>query len=275
MILNTITKEQFEEVEITESNLQNLVIENFQILFPNLRLIESEFVIKGDVRLFGMSGRIDVLAYNPHENNLVIIELKKEHSKNIIIQAIDYSDYIEENLELIISRIDQLSIKEKKTLLQLNNSPKIILIAKSFFHPTIRRAKRLSNDVELYKYKYYSGGQLLIREIVDNSQIRERLQRESSSEEALLHSEKVIELTKKFLGLGLINERYHKIENDKLIINQTNLYKVYSEYFKQKELDFLSKVDFYDAIRKSKEFVKNIKGTRFKNNNTSAIMIKI
>jgi len=45
MILNTITKEQFEEVEITESNLQNLVIENFQILFPDLRLIESEFIL--------------------------------------------------------------------------------------------------------------------------------------------------------------------------------------------------------------------------------------
>ncbi|WP_290700187.1 hypothetical protein [Lacinutrix sp.] len=64
MIFDIKTKLKSEELEITEKKLQNLVVENFNLFFPNLRIIKSEFSIKGNVRLFGLSGRIDILAYN-------------------------------------------------------------------------------------------------------------------------------------------------------------------------------------------------------------------
>ena len=50
------------EIEISEKELQNLIVKNFDLLFPNLKLLNVEFKLKGDVRLIGVSGRIDILA---------------------------------------------------------------------------------------------------------------------------------------------------------------------------------------------------------------------
>lgn len=275
MIFHIKTKLKSEEIDISEKKLQAIIVENFEHFFPNLKLIKSEYSLKGNVRLFGMSGRIDILAYNPIEHNLVIFELKKEHSKNIIIQAIDYSDFVEENLELIISRINELTFKEKKTLLQLNNPPRIILIANSFYHPTIRRAKKLSNEISLFEYKYFSNELFQIQEIRDNTKIRERLERVTSSSESLNHVPKIIEIIKTITGLGLVNERYFKIEGNRLIINQTHLYKAYEKYYTEKEMDSLSKNDFFIAIKESNKFLEYKKGVRYKNNNTTGMVINL
>lgn len=275
MIFDIKTKVKNEEIEISEKKLQNLIVENFNLFFPKLKIIKSEYSIKGNVRLFGMSGRIDILAYNPIEHNLVIFELKKEHSKNIIIQAIDYSDFIEQNLELITSRINELTFKEKKIILQLNKPPKIILIANSFYHPTIRRAKKLANEISLYQYKYYSNELLQLEEITDNSKIRERIESVTSSSESLNHIPKIIEIIKTIVGLGLLSERYYKIESGKLIVNQTHLFKSYEKYYTEKEINFLSKNDFVRSIKESNKYIGNTKGVRYKNNNTSGIIITL
>jgi hypothetical protein len=275
MIFDIKTKVKNEEIEISEKKLQNLIVENFNLFFPKLKIIKSEYSIKGNVRLFGMSGRIDILAYNPIEHNLVIFELKKEHSKNIIIQAIDYSDFIEQNLELITSRINELTFKEKKIILQLNKPPKIILIANSFYHPTIRRAKKLANEISLYQYKYYSNELLQFEEITDNSKIRERIESVTSSSESLNHIPKIIEIIKTIVGLGLLSERYYKIESRKLIVNQTHLFKSYEKYYTEKEINFLSKNDFVRSIKESNKYIGNTKGVRYKNNNTSGIIITL
>jgi hypothetical protein len=275
MIFDIKTKVKNEEIEISEKKLQNLIVENFNLFFPKLKIIKSEYSIKGNVRLFGMSGRIDILAYNPIEHNLVIFELKKEHSKNIIIQAIDYSDFIEENLELITSRINELTFKEKKIILQLNKPPKIILIANSFYHPTIRRAKKLANEISLYQYKYYSNELLQFEEITDNIKIRERIESVTSSSESLNHIPKIIEIIKTIVGLGLLSERYYKIESRKLIVNQTHLFKSYEKYYTEKEINFLSKNDFVRSIKESNKYIGNTKGVRYKNNNTSGIIITL
>jgi hypothetical protein len=275
MIFDIKTKVKNEEIEISEKKLQNLIVENFNLFFPKLKIIKSEYSIKGNVRLFGMSGRIDILTYNPIEHNLVIFELKKEHSKNIIIQAIDYSDFIEQNLELITSRINELTFKEKKIILQLNKPPKIILIANSFYHPTIRRAKKLANEISLYQYKYYSNELLQFEEITDNSKIRERIESVTSSSESLNHIPKIIEIIKTIVGLGLLSERYYKIESRKLIVNQTHLFKSYEKYYTEKEINFLSKNDFVRSIKESNKYIGNTKGVRYKNNNTSGIIITL
>lgn len=275
MIFDIKTKVKNEEIEISEKKLQNLIVENFNLFFPKLKIIKSEYSIKGNVRLFGMSGRIDILAYNPIEHNLVIFELKKEHSKNIIIQAIDYSDFIEQNLELITSRINELTFKEKKIILQLNKPPKIILIANSFYHPTIRRAKKLANEISLYQYKYYSNELLQFEEITDNSKIRERIESVTSSSESLNHIPKIIEIIKTIVGLGLLSERYYKIESRKLIVNQTHLFKSYEKYYTEKEINFLSKNDFVRSIKESNKYIGNTKGVRYNNNNTSGIIITL
>ncbi|WP_290700184.1 hypothetical protein [Lacinutrix sp.] len=178
-------------------------------------------------------------------------------------------------MELIISRIDELSIIEKKNILKLNNSPRIILIANSFFHPTIRRAKKISNEISLFEYKYFSNKLFQLDEVKDNVKIKERLENILSSKEALTHSSKIIEIIKTVLSLNLIDERYYKIESGELIVNQTHLYKVYEKYYSNKELDFLSKSDFLKSIKQTSKHVRSIKAVWYKNNNTSGIVINL
>ena len=55
MIFDIRTKEKNEETEISEKKLQSLIVENFNLFFPELKIIKSEYAIKGNVRLFGMN----------------------------------------------------------------------------------------------------------------------------------------------------------------------------------------------------------------------------
>ena len=113
MIIDTLNKKKYKKQNISETKLQKLIIENFEVIFPQFRILKSEKTIEGDVRQFGTSGRIDILAFNPVNLELIIFELKKKHSKNILFQAFDYVDFIEENLEKVVSQIKDLKFKKK------------------------------------------------------------------------------------------------------------------------------------------------------------------
>ncbi|RLZ06585.1 hypothetical protein [Faecalibacter macacae] len=52
------------EIEVSEKTLQENIIKNFEKIFPNYKLLNSEYKLTGDVRKFGISGRIDIFAYN-------------------------------------------------------------------------------------------------------------------------------------------------------------------------------------------------------------------
>lgn len=274
MLLDTRLNEKFKEISITENELQYLIVENFNIIFPSLIYLQNEFEIKGDVRQFGMSGRIDILAYDPSETCFVIIELKKNHSNNILIQALDYSDFITENIELLTLRIQKFDIKEKKKILKHRNKPKIILIAKSFVHPTLRRSEKISEKVKLYEYSYYSNGFLLLNSVISNV-VKPKInfpERQITDDKFELD---IINTIKDVINNRFVDEKFYLIENNILTINPSKLYYAYKAYCIDNKLSYLNYGVFFKKIKAKKEYVRNVNSKRFKNINTSVIEIKM
>lgn len=272
MIINTATKTSYNEVEISEKELQNLVISNFKLLFPELNILSSEFKLKGDVRLLGVSGRIDILALNEKLLQIVIFELKKHQSNHIIVQAIEYSDFIEDNLELIILKLD-IDNQLKKKIIKANLKPKIILIANKFLHPSIKKINSLSNEIVLYEYKYFHSGLL---EITNFNEI-------NVLEKSPLYNNKFHDLnsfdafkkTKELIENGMLQEeKYYKIESGNLYVNGTIIYNTYRDLALNKNEVPVSKTNFINSLKANPNFVKMHSAMRFKYNNTSVYEFK-
>jgi hypothetical protein len=82
-IYSTEKKTFLKKVHKSESELNRFLSENWSNFFPQFTFIKSEFVLDGNVRSRGGSGRIDILAFNPKSNKFVVFELKKDLDKNI------------------------------------------------------------------------------------------------------------------------------------------------------------------------------------------------
>lgn len=273
MILDLINNIKFDEINISESLLQKHVVKNFEILFPDYRIIESEYRLVGDVRKFGLSGRIDIFALNLKENRLVVFELKKDNNKNILFQAIDYSDFISENYNLIILSTNNLSLSEKDILLKNKQKPEIILIAKNFNHPTIRRIQNIENIISLYEYKAFQNNfiqfELLFNKgnnkIVFSNKEKKAIEKIDSTNVNLLIKEAIRNL----------DESYYLIESNVLAINPTILYNSFKTISNDFNITHLTKGKFLKLIRESDFYIEDRKTMRFKDYNTSVILIKI
>lgn len=267
MLLDIVNKNVYEEISISESKLQELLIENFSSFFPSYVLIENEYVIRGDVRQFGMSGRIDILAYSPKEKKLVIFELKKVNSKNILIQSLDYFDFIQENIKGIVPKLSNISETEKNEILKSHNPPKIILIARSFLHPTIRRSQNFTNNVELYTYSFFTNNLFQLSKVYQKRKYLDSEIKESSEID-------IISVVKDIIQNDLIDEKLYLIENSVLTINSTVLYEGYQEYLKNSKVRALSFRLFFKEVKAKDEYIQNLSTKRFKKNNTSVIELK-
>lgn len=272
MLIDTLKKERHTKQNISENKLQELIVENFGIIFPELKLIKVENTIRGDVRQFGINGRIDILAFNPKNYAFVIFELKKKHSKNILFQVYDYVDFIEENLEIVVSRIKNLTPKEKQRILEKREKPKIILIANEFLHPTIRRVKRLEDNIILYEYNYYSNGSFRINRLTTDEKYSRKIKNIPINNE---HKDNIFPIVKDILENVIIEDKYYKIESNRLIINPTKLFNSYQDYYKESQIIPLSKTDFFTSLKMSTEFIEYKKNIRFNNNSTSAMIFRI
>ncbi len=270
MLLDLRKKTSFKKIEISELELQKIISENFKIIFPELTLIEEEYRLSGDVRAFGISGRIDLLALNKDKSRLIIFELKLSNSRNILIQALDYSDFVEDNFELIISRLKSISNEEKDFLLEKRLTPNIILIAEKFTHPTIRRTQSLSNRVKLFSFEMFSNEMIQITELTKKKKIV--YTKETNHFEFL--KENIIKLIRDIIENEIIDEELFLIEKKILTVNSTILHNAYKEYFKKSNIRTIGKTSFFNILKEKDEYIQNLKTKRFKNNNTSVIEIK-
>lgn len=157
-------KKLFSIIDKPERELNKFICENWNILFPKLTFIVSEFSLIGNVRSSGNDGRIDVLAYNPENNKFVIFELKKNYDKNITDQSGDYRDYIQDNFAEIYLHATQKYNIELPKFTKINQSNiEIVLIAKKFSLTQINRVKKMKeNNITLIKYFWFEEDLILI-----------------------------------------------------------------------------------------------------------------
>lgn len=273
MILDVNNNIKYKEINITERFLQNQIVKNFNVLFPEYKIIDTEYKLIGDVRKFGLSGRIDILALNLKEARLVVFELKKDNNKNILFQAIDYSDFIVENYNLIILSASNLTLSEKDMLLKAKQKPEIILIAKSYNHPTIRRIQKIENIISLYEYKAFENNliqfELLCNKgnnkIVFSKKEKDFFEKIDSSNVNLIIKESIRNL----------DESFYLIESNVLVINPTILFNSFKEISSKFNVSALTKGKFLKLIRESDFYIEDRKTMRFKDYNTSVILVKI
>uniref|UniRef100_UPI00404AA639 hypothetical protein n=2 Tax=Flavobacterium sp. TaxID=239 RepID=UPI00404AA639 len=255
------------EIEISEKELQNLIVKNFDFLFPNLKLLNVEFKLKGDVRLIGVSGRIDILALDEKKNQIVIFELKKKQSNHIIVQAIEYSDFIEDNLELIVLKIDNLNSEIKKQIIRTNKKPRLILIANKFLHPSVRKVYSLQNEIQLIQYKYFHPDILELDLLSDKQNLEDLvIYSNSDVDKSISVLKEIVELIK--IGLFKFDKDF-VIEDGKIFFNGTNCYSIYRDYSLEKNISPISKSDFINNLKNDKNFIKSHRTKRFKYSNSS------
>lgn len=273
MILDINNNSKFDEISITENYLQKQVVKNFHLLFPEYKIINSEFKLQGDVRKFGISGRIDIFALNTKDYRLAVFELKKDNNKNILFQALDYTDFIIENYNLIILSSENLTLEEKDKLLKNKLKPEIVLIAKSFNHPTIRRIENVDNKIKLIEYKSFENNLIYFEIICNKSDNKIVYYKSEKNESEKIDSTNVNLLIKDVIKN--IDESYYSLASNVLVINPTVLFNSFKQIASKYDLAHLTKINFLKLIRESDYYIEERKTMRFKDFNTSVILIKL
>jgi len=117
-------------VDRSEAELSKFLQDNWADFFPQYRFIKREFILDGNVRSRGSSGRIDILAFNPKTSKFVIFELKKNPDRNIRNQVNDYRDFIEDNFSDIYLMTLQKYKIELPTFTEIDKeSIEVVMIA--------------------------------------------------------------------------------------------------------------------------------------------------
>lgn len=272
MIVDIGNKIVSSEVDISEHSLQTIVTKNFGLLFPELKFLDSEFVLRGDVRQFGMSGRIDILAFDERNSRLVIFELKTTHSRNILVQALDYSDFIEMKGEVILHRLNNLTRAEIAMLIETNSQPEIILIAKEFTHPTLRRAENIEQPIRLFEYKYFENKFFQLDQLFDKPILRRQLGQNGSDD---ISNEEVVSIVKELIKLRLVSSDYCKVEDGCMTFNATHVYESYVDFTLGQKGVPISKRIFFKLLKESDSFIEIKRAVKFGKNNTSAIRMRM
>lgn len=162
-LYSTDNKKFLKQVNKSEAELNKFISENWNEFFPHFTFIKSEFVLTGNVRSKGSSGRIDILAFNPKLKKFVVFELKKDLDKNIRNQASDYKDFIEDNFAdiYLLSTQDYNANLPKYNEISKDNI-ELILIAKLFSPTDVDKAKKSKSEITLIKYMWFENQLLLI-----------------------------------------------------------------------------------------------------------------
>lgn len=157
-VLSLTNKRNLIPINNKEKDLQKLITENWELIFPHLLFIKSEFELVGKVRSKDdKSGRIDILAFNSSTKSFVVIELKRDFNRTILGQASDYREFIEDNFDriyLLVAEKFDISLPKYSEIDRDNTET--ILVAKSFSDTDINKAKKEKSAglITLIRYEW-------------------------------------------------------------------------------------------------------------------------
>lgn len=106
------------------------------------------------------TGRIDTLGIDEN-NSPVIIEYKRSLNENVINQGLFYLDWLLDHkaeFELMVMRRYGQTVSDAIDW----SSPRLLCIAGRFTKYDEHAVQQINRNIELYQYKYYSDGLLLL-----------------------------------------------------------------------------------------------------------------
>lgn len=161
-IFSNSNKKFLKSVDRTELELNRFLSDNWNDFFPQFNYISSEFILEGNVRSKGTSGRIDILAFNKKSKSFVIIELKNKPDKNIRNQASDYKDFVEDNFAEIYLLSSQKFGVKLPLFTEISKQIELVMIAKSFSQTDVQKAIKSHGKITLIRYLWFENELLLI-----------------------------------------------------------------------------------------------------------------
>jgi len=269
-LIDLANKNRFDELMISERELSDLLFRYWVTIFPDLRLIQREFTLKGEVRNNYESGRIDFFAYNKRYKRFVIIELKTDYDKNIRNQIFDYVDFVEDNFSYIL-----LQSKQIIPDIKINNKAiELILISKQFKTNDYKRIQKIHYPTRLITYRLFQNHQILLDQF-DNFNIKNLNETEKHhninkgkfNDDLKIFWQTFIELKDK--NIIHMNEDY-KVEGNELIVRLGKVHEHYTIEQLNKNVDYFSLNYLRKKLKNSNAFIRIIKSVRFGDNVTSA-----
>jgi hypothetical protein len=125
------------QIDVKENELEDLIRINSEMIEPGLKYVDHQK--KTD------RGRLDVL-FVDSGNAFVVAELKIIEDDNMLFQALDYYDFVSENIESYARIYKDFNIDPLKPI-------RILLVAPSFSQIMISRTKWINAAISLFIYK--------------------------------------------------------------------------------------------------------------------------
>lgn len=128
---------KYRPIEVAEKQLEDLIRQNPDSIEEGLRFIDHQRMTE--------RGPLDVLMVDSG-NALVLAELKITEDDTMLVQGIDYYDYISKNIEGIARVYKDFSIDPTQAV-------RLFLIAPSFSITMLNRCKWIDIPISLFSYK--------------------------------------------------------------------------------------------------------------------------
>jgi len=130
---------RYKTVDVSEARLEDLVRQAPDLLETGLRFVDHQRPTR--------EGRLDILLVDSGRA-LVVAELKVVEDDGVLLQALDYYDYVQDNLEALARTFSTYDIDAQQT-------PRLFLLAPSFSVTLLNRIKWLSiaPSVSLFTYR--------------------------------------------------------------------------------------------------------------------------
>jgi len=128
---------KYKVVSVSETQLEDMVRQSPELIEDGLAFVDHQAATD--------RGPLDVLLVDSG-NALAVAELKVVEDDSMLVQGLDYYDYLSRNL-------DRYAQAYKKHKIDPAQEPRLILIAPSFSVSLLARIKWLSLPVSLYTYQ--------------------------------------------------------------------------------------------------------------------------
>jgi len=132
-----LTMKKYKSVEVTEKQLEDLIRQGADLVEDELRYIDHQKMTD--------RGPLDIVLVDSG-GSLVIAELKIVEDDTMLVQGIDYYDYVSRNIEGLARAHSQFEINPEQDV-------RLFLIAPSFSVSLLNRCKWIDIPISLFSYK--------------------------------------------------------------------------------------------------------------------------
>jgi len=151
-----VQSDMTEEHILERYDFQSAIINSWDTVKNNLNLPTAYLIGQEITPHHSVNNSIDLLAFNPDDSSLIVIELKRKKNKLQLLQAITYAAMVSTwDNDKLISKIQKNinpDLEELEELIsnnELNSDVKIILISELYDPEVIITAEWLSNNYQV------------------------------------------------------------------------------------------------------------------------------